>query len=49
MTVRKGKGARPSQVHTPKTRYRRCDKIDGVSVGDWYEQQVKSLKKERKK
>lgn len=43
MTVRKGKGAKPTQPHRVRTRYRRVDKHDGVTYGDWYDQSLAEM------
>ena len=40
MTVRKGTKAKPTQPHRDRTKYRRVDKENGVSYGDWYEQRL---------
>ena len=43
---RKGKRAKPTQVHVPKTRYRRVDKVGEEYCEDWFEQQIRGLHSE---
>ena len=44
MPVRRGKKAKPTQVHETKKRYRRVDKFNGKVYEDWYEQQLDKIK-----
>jgi hypothetical protein len=43
MAIRKGKNAKPTQIHENKKRWKRKDKYKGKEYSDWHEQQVKEL------
>ncbi len=42
-SVRRGRAAKVSQVHESKRRYRRTDILEGVTYGDWYDQNLAAM------